>query len=111
METDKALVEVPSPWTGTVSELCGSAGDMFKVGAVLVRYGDGGSATTADAEDSATAPEPAAEEAGDEDAGTVVGSVSPERPNRTPDRTRPGARRSPRPRCDASHANWVWTST
>ncbi|MBB48967.1 MAG: dienelactone hydrolase [Phycisphaerae bacterium] len=81
METDKALVEVPSPWTGTVSELCGSAGDMIKVGAVLVRYGDVGdvdASTTADAEDSATTTEPAAEESGDEDAGTVVGSVSGE---------------------------------
>ena len=78
METDKALVEVPSPWTGTVSELCGSAGDMIKVGAVLVRYGDGGSSTSADVEDSATTPEPAAEQSEDEDAGTVVGSVSGE---------------------------------
>ena len=39
MQTDKALVEVPSPWAGTVSELCGKAGDIIKVGAVLVRYG------------------------------------------------------------------------
>ena len=39
MQTDKALVEVPSPWAGTVSELCGKAGDVIKVGAVLVRYG------------------------------------------------------------------------
>jgi pyruvate dehydrogenase E2 component (dihydrolipoamide acetyltransferase) len=78
METDKALVEVPSPWTGTVSELCGSAGDMIKVGAVLVRYGSGGSNSEAVAVEATATTEPAAEEAASEDAGTVVGSVSGE---------------------------------
>ena len=39
MQTDKALVEVPSPWAGTVTEICGKAGDIIPVGAVLVRYG------------------------------------------------------------------------
>jgi pyruvate/2-oxoglutarate dehydrogenase complex dihydrolipoamide acyltransferase (E2) component len=38
METDKALVEVPSPWTGVIGELCGKAGDTILVGSVLVRY-------------------------------------------------------------------------
>ena len=42
METDKALVEVPSPWTGVVSELCGNEGDIINVGNVLVRYDIGG---------------------------------------------------------------------
>jgi pyruvate dehydrogenase E2 component (dihydrolipoamide acetyltransferase) len=42
MQTDKALVEVPSPWAGTVSEICGKPGDIIKVGAVLVRYGAAG---------------------------------------------------------------------
>ena len=78
METDKALVEVPSPWTGTVSELCGSAGDMIKVGAVLVRYGNGGSNTETVAVEATATTEPAADEAASEDAGTVVGSVSGE---------------------------------
>lgn len=45
MQTDKALVEVPSPWTGTISELCGKEGDIIKVGAVLVRYAIGGAAS------------------------------------------------------------------
>jgi pyruvate dehydrogenase E2 component (dihydrolipoamide acetyltransferase) len=38
MQTDKALVEVPTPWAGTITELCGKAGDVIPVGAVLVRY-------------------------------------------------------------------------
>ena len=44
MQTDKALVEVPSPWAGTLTEICGKAGDIIKVGAVLVRYVPAGAA-------------------------------------------------------------------
>ncbi len=44
MQTDKALVEVPSPWAGTISELCGNDGDIIPVGAVLVRYAAAGAA-------------------------------------------------------------------
>jgi pyruvate dehydrogenase E2 component (dihydrolipoamide acetyltransferase) len=32
METDKALVEVPSPRAGVIKELFGSVGDILKVG-------------------------------------------------------------------------------
>lgn len=80
METDKALVEVPSPWTGTLSELCGAAGDMIKVGAVLVRYSNGDSKTETPPPDAADATKkaPESEEDASEDAGTVVGSVSGE---------------------------------
>jgi pyruvate dehydrogenase E2 component (dihydrolipoamide acetyltransferase) len=74
METDKALVEVPSPWTGTISELCGNEGDIIIVGSVLVRYGTPETAAVA------AAPTVASEAAasGGEDAGTVVGTVSGE---------------------------------
>jgi len=44
MQTDKALVEVPSPWSGTITELCGKEGEILKVGAVLVRYAVSGAA-------------------------------------------------------------------
>ena len=47
METDKAVVEVPSPWTGVISQLCGKAGDIINVGSVLVRYKVGGAAPAA----------------------------------------------------------------
>ena len=59
MQTDKALVEVPSPWAGTVSEICGKPGDIIKVGAVLVRYGAAGAAAAkpaASAKPAAAAP-------------------------------------------------------
>ncbi|MDP6890190.1 MAG: dihydrolipoamide acetyltransferase family protein [Phycisphaerales bacterium] len=69
METDKALVEVPSPWSGTIKELNGNVGDIILVGSALVTYDIGDAA-----------PESVAAEVIDvaarEDAGTVVGSVS-----------------------------------
>ncbi len=54
VETDKAVVEVPSPRAGRIAKLCAAPGDIVKIGAVLVEYDDGG--------------EPA-------DAGTVVGTI------------------------------------
>jgi pyruvate dehydrogenase E2 component (dihydrolipoamide acetyltransferase) len=65
METDKALVEVPSPWSGVVRELHGGVGDIVKVGSVLVSYEVGGAPAGAHVAHAAVS----------EDAGTVVGSV------------------------------------
>ena len=82
MQTDKALVEVPTPWAGTVSELCGKAGDIIKVGAVLVRYGASKPAAVS-APAAASASNGAAcmsaqvaAGAADADAGTVVGTMA-----------------------------------
>jgi pyruvate dehydrogenase E2 component (dihydrolipoamide acetyltransferase) len=90
MQTDKALVEVPSPWAGTVSEICGKPGDVIKVGAVLVRYGAAGAkaatvpaakpgaasaAASSNGSGSACLSSQAAAGAG-EDQGTVVGTMS-----------------------------------
>ncbi|MEC8101248.1 MAG: biotin/lipoyl-containing protein, partial [Planctomycetota bacterium] len=78
METDKALVEVPSPWAGVVTELCGSEGDIINVGSVLVRYGESTESSEAPASPAAhqaqATESPASKER--EDAGTVVGSVN-----------------------------------
>lgn len=78
METDKAVVEVPSPWSGTIKELCAKEGEICHVGNVLVRYEVAGAAPAA--KPSAPAAKPAAAKsaapaAKDEDQGTVVGSV------------------------------------
>lgn len=54
VETDKAVVEVPSPRTGRIAELFAAAGDIVQVGAPLVAFEDG---------------------AGTADAGTVVGEI------------------------------------
>ena len=70
METDKARVEVPSPWAGVVKDLNGSAGDIILVGDILVTYDIGNAA------DMASAPATVAAESVTEDAGTVVGNVS-----------------------------------
>jgi len=91
METDKARVEVPSPWKGVIKELKGAPGDVIQVGATLVTYDVGKSAGS-----SAPAPSAGQKSAGAsksathepktvaaatsrkeerEDAGTVVGSV------------------------------------
>ena len=72
METDKALVEVPSPWDGVIKELHGKEGEILNVGNPLVSYEIGVAATPAPA---ATPAAAAVVEEESEDAGTVVGSV------------------------------------
>lgn len=48
METAKAVVEVPSPYKGVITKLCGAEGDVIEVGAVLVEFdGDGSSGDVA----------------------------------------------------------------
>ncbi|MEM9558768.1 MAG: 2-oxo acid dehydrogenase subunit E2 [Planctomycetota bacterium] len=87
METDKALVEVPSPRSGTIGTLHGGAGDIIKVGAPLVTY-QGGAAPTAAPTKAADNGSPAKAEAApaeeSEDAGTVVGSVGGQSFNAAP---------------------------
>jgi 2-oxoisovalerate dehydrogenase E2 component (dihydrolipoyl transacylase) len=41
VETDKAVVEVPSPSSGRIVRLFGAKGDMVKVGAPLVEFAEG----------------------------------------------------------------------
>ena len=53
VETDKAVVEVPSPYSGKIAQLFGAKGDLVKVGAPLVAFAEGAG----------------------EDTGTVVGEI------------------------------------
>jgi 2-oxoisovalerate dehydrogenase E2 component (dihydrolipoyl transacylase) len=46
LETDKAVVEVPSPWSGRIARLFGAKGDLVKVGAPLVEFAEGGEEDT-----------------------------------------------------------------
>ena len=48
METDKALVEVPSPWAGVIQSLNGSEGEIILVGSTLVNYVIEGVTSTSD---------------------------------------------------------------
>jgi 2-oxoisovalerate dehydrogenase E2 component (dihydrolipoyl transacylase) len=61
VETDKAVVEVPSPWGGRIARLFGGKGDLVKVGAPLVEFAEGAG----------------------EDTGTVVGELGREEKTRT----------------------------
>lgn len=74
METDKALVEVPSPWPGTIRELHGKEGEILNVGKPLVSYVVSSAAPAAAAAKPSAAK--AAASAEGEDAGTVVGTMS-----------------------------------
>ncbi len=81
METDKALVEVPSPRAGVIKELFGEVGEILKVGNPAWTYegaGDDAGSTPSPVE-SGTAQAEQAEVAGEEereDDGTVVGTMS-----------------------------------
>src|SRR5262245_3911412 len=48
LETDKAVVEVPSPYSGIVGDIRVAVGNVVHVGEVLMTFGDGTAATTAD---------------------------------------------------------------
>ena len=56
VETDKAVVEVPSPSSGRIARLFAAKGDLVKVGAPLVEFAEGAG----------------------EDTGTVVGEIARE---------------------------------
>ncbi len=57
METAKAVVEVPAPWSGVIQALHGQPGDTVATGAPLVDFqGEAGDAAPAGA---ASAPPPA----------------------------------------------------
>ncbi len=88
METDKALVEVPSPRAGTIAELFGNPGDILKVGSPAWTYvgagagkagasGNGSSSGAVASAPARSAPAKAAASKEErEDAGTVVGTMS-----------------------------------
>ncbi|KAF2416642.1 biotin/lipoyl-containing protein, partial [Microbacterium sp. B35-30] len=46
VETAKAVVELPSPYAGTVTALHAEAGDVIAVGSVLISFDTGGTAPT-----------------------------------------------------------------
>jgi len=76
METAKAVVEVPSPFTAKVAKLHGQAGDVIDVGAILVSFGSGTSVELPKIEQpkiEQAEVEPAKDKPAD--AATVVGAV------------------------------------
>ncbi len=81
VETDKALVEVPSPYNGTVKELLAKEGEMVPVGDVIITFSVGeegdGSAEAAEETDADDSGAVTAEETADAD----VGSTETETPS------------------------------
>jgi pyruvate dehydrogenase E2 component (dihydrolipoamide acetyltransferase) len=71
VETDKAVVEVPSPYSGKIAQLFGGKGDLVKVGAPLVAFAEGR------AEDIGTV-------VGEIDRGAPAAGTAPAEPARAP---------------------------
>ncbi|MDZ7841969.1 MAG: dihydrolipoamide acetyltransferase family protein [Gammaproteobacteria bacterium] len=71
LETAKAIVEVPSPYQGTILKRYGEPGDVLEVGASLVEFEVEGGAAETEATPAGNDAEPASRE----DAGSVVGAV------------------------------------
>lgn len=57
VETEKAVIEIPVPFTGTVLELAVAAGEVLEVGAVMAVFSDVAGATAAPATAQAAATE------------------------------------------------------
>lgn len=71
VETAKAVVEVPSPYSGVIARLHAQAGDIVATGAPLVDFAEAG----ASARQAGRAPEPDIATPEEEDAATVVGNM------------------------------------
>ncbi len=63
VETDKAAVEIPSPITGTVSEVLAKKGDMAGVGDILINFGETAEAASVAAPAKTPAATPSADSA------------------------------------------------
>ncbi|MCC7419009.1 MAG: 2-oxo acid dehydrogenase subunit E2 [Planctomycetaceae bacterium] len=60
MMTDKAVMDLPAPFSGTIEGLQAEAGAVVKVGQVILTYSPSGAAAPASEPASAVAPQPAA---------------------------------------------------
>lgn len=75
VETAKAVVDVPAPYTGTIQKLYGEEGDIIKTHAALVDINLDANASVVTPEPSAPETAPDDNPADDEDSGTVVGKM------------------------------------
>ncbi|MFC7494256.1 MULTISPECIES: dihydrolipoamide acetyltransferase family protein [unclassified Nocardioides] len=62
VQTDKSIVEIPAPASGTLLKRCASVGDLVKVGALLVVIGDAGALDPREPDSRSTGGEPVGEE-------------------------------------------------
>ncbi len=75
VETAKAVVEVPSPYTGVVKKLHGNPGDVVATGAPLIEFDLQSSGTPARKPERETPAAKKADPRAADDSGTVVGSM------------------------------------
>jgi pyruvate dehydrogenase E2 component (dihydrolipoamide acetyltransferase) len=71
VETDKALVEVPSPYNGTVKELLAEEGQMVPVGDVIITFDVPGEGDEAAADEDSTAADATTDSTGDDEAASA----------------------------------------
>lgn len=84
VETDKARVELPSPFAGTVEEIKVKQDDSVKVGTVLVVFGEGDAASSSKPVEQATAAESGPVPAKREDEPAPSPGAPPERASPSP---------------------------
>lgn len=75
METAKAVVDVPSPYSGTVTKLFGKAGDIIKTGSALIEFCAEETAKKAKTKKETSQTSCTNTEKPNHDAGTVVGAM------------------------------------
>ena len=83
VETDKALVEVPSPYNGTVAELLAEEGEIVPVGEVIITFEVPGededeAEVTSETDEAADTTSETAGEADTDDADESAGATEPE---------------------------------
>ena len=77
VETDKAAVEIPSPYTGKVEEILVKPGDVVNVGDVMMTFSGEEKATEAPKAEQTEAPAAKAEKAGETPAPRAQASTGP----------------------------------
>ncbi|MGA6926194.1 MAG: biotin/lipoyl-containing protein, partial [Desulfosarcina sp.] len=88
LETDKALVEIPSPFEGRIEEVLAKEGAQMKVGEVIARVEAGSKDDAASADDESDDGDAADErkpEQADEAADRKAGSAGQESSDKTPE--------------------------
>ena len=78
VETDKAVVEIPSPYAGVVLSHGGAEGDVIEVGEVLVTIGERGEAVSAKTDPGETEQSAVEDDSGGRDEGAADVFASPE---------------------------------
>src|SRR6185437_15191162 len=112
IETAKSLVELPSPFAGTVTELLAAEGDTVEVGSLIIRVDSTGGAIELQApwtgdtlgEVAATAASVAQAEGSAEPSGAVLVGYGSKGGHATTRRRRPGAGPTAQPANDAAGA-------